>query len=67
MMATTKFAINGLTETLEVFKLLEEEIGDKTARSKVLIPAVKEAMKPVLTTARSTAPYDQAADHQGVH
>jgi HK97 gp10 family phage protein len=58
MMATTKFAINGLTETLEIFKLLEEEIGDKTARSKFLIPSVRQAMKPVLDKAKSLVPID---------
>lgn len=64
---TTKFAINGLSETLEVFRLLEEEIGDKKARSKVLIPAAKEAMKPVLTAAQKAAPYDDSPDHTGLH
>lgn len=67
MVNTTKFAINGLTETLDVFKLLEEEIGDKKARSKVLIPAVKEAMKPVLAKAKSDAPFDNSSNHSGVH
>jgi HK97 gp10 family phage protein len=64
---TTKFAINGLSETLEVFRLLEEEIGDKKARSKVLIPAAKEAMKTVLTAAKKDAPYDDSPDHTGLH
>jgi HK97 gp10 family phage protein len=55
---TTKFAINGLSETLEIFKLLEEEIGDKTARSKILIPAIRKVMKPVLDKAKSLVPSD---------
>jgi len=55
---TTKFAINGLTETLEIFKLLENEIGDKDARSKILIPAVRQVMKPVLAKAKSLVPSD---------
>jgi HK97 gp10 family phage protein len=63
----TSFQITGMKETLEVFQLLENEIGDKKARSKVLIPAVKEAMKPVLVMAKSTAPYDDSTNHLGVH
>lgn len=56
-MATT-FEITGLKETLQVFQDLENEIGDKKARSKVLIPSVREAMKPVLTMAKSLSPKD---------
>lgn len=63
----TSFQITGMKDTLEVFQLLENEIGDKKARSKVLIPAVKEAMKPVLAMAKSIAPYDNSSDHAGVH
>lgn len=58
MATNTKFEITGLGETLEVFKQLETEIGDKQARSKVLIPAIKEAMQPVLNMARMLAPTD---------
>lgn len=54
----TKFGIHGMAETLEVFKQLQDEIGDKKARSKVLVPAVKEAMKPVLAAAKGFAPKD---------
>ena len=56
-MATT-FEITGLKETLQLFQDLENEIGDKTARSKVLIPSVREAMKPVLAMAKSLSPKD---------
>lgn len=54
----TKFEITGLKETLQVFQDLQDEIGDKKARSKVLIPAVKEAMKPVLSMAKALTPKD---------
>jgi len=54
----TKFEIKGLAETLDVFKQLESEIGDKQARSKVLLPAIKEAMQPVLNMAKMLAPND---------
>jgi hypothetical protein len=58
MSTNTKFEITGLGETLNVFKQLESEIGDKQARSKILIPAIKEAMQPVLNMARMLAPND---------
>jgi HK97 gp10 family phage protein len=52
----TNYQITGLKETLQIFQELENEIGDKTARSKVLIPAVREAMKPVLARAKASTP-----------
>jgi HK97 gp10 family phage protein len=64
---TTKFEIVGLKETLQIFQDLENEIGDKKGKSKILIPAVKLAMKPVLSMAKSLVPFDNSADHQGVH
>lgn len=51
-----KFEITGMSETLDIFRQLAEEIGDKKATSKILQPAVKEAMQPVLQTAINTAP-----------
>jgi hypothetical protein len=54
-MATT-FEVKGLKETLEVFEQLRVDIGDKKATSKVLIPAVREAMKPVLAMAKALVP-----------
>lgn len=50
--------VEGLKETKEIFRQLNSEIGDKESRSKVLIPAVKEAMIPVLNAARLMAPVD---------
>jgi HK97 gp10 family phage protein len=55
------FKVEGLKEVLAAFDELAGEIGDKKARSKILVPAVREAMKPVLTTAKSTAPVDTGA------
>jgi hypothetical protein len=66
-MMATKFEITGLKETLQVFQDLQDEIGDKKARSKILIPAVKQAMKPVLSMAKTLVPYDTSGDHEGVH
>jgi HK97 gp10 family phage protein len=51
-------SVEGLKETQEVFKQLASEIGDKESRSKVLIPAVKDAMIPVLNAARLLVPVD---------
>lgn len=53
-----KFAITGMAETLAIFEQLALDIGDKKANSKILIPAVKEAMKPVLAMAKMLAPKD---------
>lgn len=50
---SVKFAVNGLKETLDAFKEFQEQFGDKDAKSKVLIPAVREAMKPVLAMAKA--------------
>lgn len=52
------FEVTGLKETLEILKTLEQEIGDKEAKSKVLVPAIKEALEPVLSMAKATAPKD---------
>lgn len=55
------FAVNGLKETLDAFKEFQEQFGDKDAKSKVLIPAVREAMKPVLAMAKALSPKDTGA------
>jgi hypothetical protein len=52
----TVFEIRGLKETLEVFEELRNDIGDKKSTSKILIPAVREAMKPVLAMAKALSP-----------
>lgn len=53
-----EFKIEGLQETLEVFRQLADEIGDKKARSKVLLPAMKMAIQPVLVAAKMLVPRD---------
>ena len=53
-----KFKIEGLNETLSIFNDLAKEIGDKDATSKILVPAVREAMQPVLSKAIGDAPKD---------
>jgi HK97 gp10 family phage protein len=57
-MAQTKFQVTGIKDTLDVFALLRDEIGDKKARSKVLLPAMREAMARVESVARMLAPSD---------
>lgn len=56
-MATT-ITLEGIGDVDRVFRELADEIGDKKANSKILVPAVREAMKPVLRTAQSLAPID---------
>jgi len=50
--------LEGIGDVDKALKALENEFGDKLARSKVLIPAVREALKPVLAQARANAPKD---------
>jgi hypothetical protein len=52
------FKIEGLKEVQNAFDELANDIGDKKARSSVLIPSVREAMKPVLAVAKTLAPKD---------
>tara|TARA_R110000868_G_scaffold386136_1_gene654320 strand:+ start:419 stop:976 length:558 start_codon:yes stop_codon:yes gene_type:complete len=52
------FKIEGLKEVLAAFNELALDIGDKKATSSILVPAVREAMKPVLTMAQMNAPKD---------
>jgi HK97 gp10 family phage protein len=54
----TTFKIEGLKDVLAAFDELAAEIGDKKAQSKILIPAAREAMQPVLNQAISNAPMD---------
>ena len=55
-MAGFTFKFEGLSDVLEAFDELARDIGDKEARSKVLVPAVKKAMQPVLAAAQQNAP-----------
>lgn len=50
--------LEGVGNVQAVFRELADEIGDKKANSKILIPAVREAMKPVLAKAIAEAPED---------
>lgn len=50
--------LQGIGNVMQAFDELSAEIGDKKARSKVLIPAARAAMKPVLSLAQQKAPVD---------
>lgn len=53
--------LEGLGDVVQAFDSLAAEIGDKDARSKILVPAAREAMKPVLAAAQQNAPVDSGA------
>ena len=50
--------LEGIGQVDKALKQLEEDFGSKTAQAKVLVPAVREAMRPVLLDARQNAPED---------
>ena len=57
-MSGVTYKIEGLKDVLAAFGELAEEIGDKKATSSILVPAAREAMKPVLLMAKMNAPKD---------
>lgn len=57
-MGGVTFKLEGIGSAMQAFEELAQEIGDKKARSKVLIPAARSAMKPVLDLAQTKAPMD---------
>lgn len=57
-MSGVTIKLEGIGNVDKALKALEDEFGDKLARSKVLIPAVREALKPVLIQAKANAPKD---------
>jgi HK97 gp10 family phage protein len=52
------FKIEGLKDVYAAFEELAADIGDKKAKSKILVPAAREAMQPVLNQAVQNAPVD---------
>ena len=52
------FKIEGLKDVYAAFEELAADIGDKKAQSKILVPAAREAMQPVLNQAIQNAPID---------
>lgn len=54
------FKVEGFKELEEVLIQMGEDFCYGKTASRVLIPAVKAAMQPVLETARQMAPYDES-------
>lgn len=52
------FKVEGLKDVYAAFEQLAADIGDKKAQSKILVPAAREAMQPVLNKAIQNAPSD---------
>ncbi len=50
--------LEGIGQIEQALKQLEEDFGSKTAQARVLVPAVREAMRPVLNDAKQNAPQD---------
>lgn len=57
-MSGVTYKVEGLKDVLAAFGELAADIGDKKAQSSILVPAAREAMKPVLTMAKMNAPKD---------
>lgn len=48
----TRFEVKGLSQTLEVFENLRDQVGDAKKTSRILTKVAREAMKPVLAVAQ---------------
>jgi HK97 gp10 family phage protein len=55
------FEIKGLDKVMLNLDDVAEQIGDKKATSKILVPALRQAMKPALETIKIEAPKDTGA------
>jgi HK97 gp10 family phage protein len=60
-MSGVTIKLQGIGNAMQAFDELATEIGDKKAQSKVLIPAARQAMKPVLQQAQQNAPFETGA------
>lgn len=60
-MSGVTIKLEGIGDAINAFEELAQQIGDKQARSKVLIPAARAAIKPVLEAAQQKAPVDTGA------
>lgn len=60
-MAKVSWKVEGLDTLLQTFDDIAKQIGDKKANSKILVPAVREAMRPALNQAKTFAPKDTGA------
>jgi hypothetical protein len=62
----TNFQVKGLSETLEIFEDLRNQIGDARKSSSILVKAVKQAMLPVLAMAKGLVPKDTGLLNQSL-
>lgn len=60
------FDVTGVKETTELFQQMAEEIGDKKASSKFLVPAMKKALAPVLEAAKQLVRQDTGKLHDSL-
>lgn len=60
-MSKFSLSIEGMNSLLLQLDDIAEQIGDKKANSKILVPALREAMKPALQAIRADAPKDTGA------
>lgn len=56
---TFTFTVEGFKELHDVLILMGDELGYGKAARRVLVPAAKAAMMPVLNTVKTTIPYDE--------
>lgn len=54
-----KFKTTGFKELNDVLIEMAEDLGYKKTARRVLVPAIKEALKPVMDRAKSLAPFDE--------
>lgn len=66
-MPKVSFKVEGLDTLLNTFDEIAQQIGDKKANSKILVPAVREAMRPALNMAKQLAPKDTTALARTLH
>lgn len=62
----TNFQVKGLSETLEVFEDLKNQVGDAKKSSNLLVKTVKQAMLPVLAMAKGLVPKDTGLLNQSL-
>lgn len=55
---SVRVQLTGVGDLTQALRELSFELGDKDYKSKVLVPAVRAAMRPVLAAAQSNAPID---------
>lgn len=55
---SVRIQLTGMGDLTQALQELSFELGDKGYRSKILLPAIREAMRPVLAAAQANAPVD---------